>query len=323
MQKCLDSLLSAGGDSVEILIVNDGSKDATQEIAQDYVRRYPSIVRAISQENGGHGEAINTGLKHAQGLYLKVIDSDDWVDTAAYYRILSTLQGFCDAAEPVDLVISNFVYEKSGARHKKVMGYQRVLPEGKILSWNEIRPFPLGKYLLMHSLIYRTQVLRDCKLQLPKHTFYVDNLFAYIPLEQVKTLYYINVDFYRYFIGREDQSVNESVMIKRIDQQLAVNKLMIRHKSLQAIENPQLREQMYHQIEIITAVSNILVLRSASKENLDKTAELWDYIRNHDQDLYRRLRRSFLGIMTNLPGRLGRRLSVGMYRISQKVFGFN
>ena len=86
---------------------------------------------------------------------------------------------------------------------------------------------PIGKYILMHSVIYRTELLRECKLELPKHTFYVDNIFVYKPLPYVKTMYYMDVNFYRYFIGRNDQSVNEEVMIRRIDQQLLVNRLMI------------------------------------------------------------------------------------------------
>ena len=79
----------------------------------------------------------------------------------------------------------------------------------------------------MHSVMYRTKLLRECGLELPKHTFYVDNIFVYHPLPHVKYLYYLNVNFYRYFIGRSDQSVNESVMIGRIDQQLKVNRIMI------------------------------------------------------------------------------------------------
>ncbi len=87
--------------------------------------------------------------------------------------------------------------------------------------------FRKGQYILMHSVIYRTKLLRECGLELPKHTFYVDNLYVYVPLPCVKTLYYMDVDFYRYFIGREDQSVNENVMIRRIDQQIKVNKIMV------------------------------------------------------------------------------------------------
>ena len=102
------------------------------------------------------------------------------------------------------------------------MRYDNVLPQDTIFTWEDIGHFRKGQYLLMHSVIYRTQLLIDCGLELPKHTFYVDNLFVYVPLKHVKNLYYINVDFYRYFIGRQDQSVNERVMIKRIDQQIKV-----------------------------------------------------------------------------------------------------
>ncbi|MBQ3119712.1 MAG: glycosyltransferase family 2 protein, partial [Peptococcaceae bacterium] len=79
MANCIESLL-IGGDDVEILIVNDGSKDGTAQIADAYAAKYPNIIRAVHQENGGHGEAVNAGLRNATGRYFKVVDSDDWVD---------------------------------------------------------------------------------------------------------------------------------------------------------------------------------------------------------------------------------------------------
>ena len=90
-----------------------------------------------------------------------------------------------------------------------------------------ISEFMTGQYILMHSVIYRTALLKECGLALPEHTFYVDNIFVYQPLPHVKKIYYLDVNFYRYFIGRSDQSVNETVMIGRIDQQLRVTKLML------------------------------------------------------------------------------------------------
>ena len=91
MEKCIESLLP-GGDDVEILIVDDGSHDRTAEIADAYEKKYPGIVRAIHQENGGHGEAVNAGIRNATGLYFKVVDSDDWVDLDAYRKILDKLR---------------------------------------------------------------------------------------------------------------------------------------------------------------------------------------------------------------------------------------
>lgn len=322
MKYCIESLLP-GGEDLELLIVNDGSSDKTTEIANEYAKAYPSIIRAIHQINGGHGEAVNTGIKNATGLYLKVVDSDDWVDTRAYLKILNILKEFTNENKSIDMFISNFVYEKEGSKFKKVMKYDDVLPEGKIFTWDDIGKFKKGQYILMHSVIYRTQLLRNCNLVLPKHTFYVDNLFVYVPLKYVKDIYYLNVDFYRYFIGREDQSVNESVMIKRIDQQIKVNKLMIDTVDLQSIENENLYSYMLSYLEIITVVSGILLIRSGTKQNLEKKKELWKYIKEKDIKVYRSLRYGIMGRMLNLPGVPGRKMCIGAYKISQKIVGFN
>ena len=106
------------------------------------------------------------------------------------------------------MFISNFVYEKVGAKHQKVMHYHNSRPEEQVFTWNDIRHMGLNRYFLMHSVIFRTQVLIECGLKLPAHTFYVDNLFVFTPLPYVKVLYYMDVNFYRYYIGRSDQSVS-------------------------------------------------------------------------------------------------------------------
>lgn len=322
MEHCIETLL-AGGEDVEILIVDDGSKDRTAEIADSYAEKYPTIVKAIHQENGGHGEAVNTGIRNATGLYFKVVDSDDWVEEEAYKKILDTLRELSGGKEALDMLVSNFVYEKEGAKHKKVMKYTGILPENKIFSWDDAKRFRKGRYILMHSVIYRTQLLRECGLELPKHTFYVDNIFVYVPLPYVKHMYYLDVDFYRYFIGREDQSVNEKVMIKRIDQQIKVNKIMIEAVELWKLPNRKLRKYMFNYLEIITVVSTIMCIRSGTQENLEKKRELWKYIKEYDIRLFHHLRNGIMGQAMNLPGKGGRKISVAAYKISQKVVGFN
>ena len=126
MEKAISSLLP-GGEEVEILIVDDGSHDRTAEIADEYERRYPGIVRVIHQENGGHGNAVITGLRNATGLYFKVVDSDDWADSEAYPRILETLRAFTN--EPIDMLVSNYIYDKVGVRHKHAVRYRHALPQ--------------------------------------------------------------------------------------------------------------------------------------------------------------------------------------------------
>ncbi len=321
MEHCIETLLP-GGEDVEILIVDDGSKDRTAEIADAYEAKYPDIVRAIHQENGGHGEAVNAGIRNATGLFFKVVDSDDWVDAESYRKILEKLRELAGGKDTLDMFIANYVYEKEGAKHKKVMRCS-ALPKDRMFTWRDVSHFRKGQYILMHSVIYRTQLLRECGLELPKHTFYVDNIYVYTPLPSVKNIYYMDVDFYRYFIGREDQSVNEKVMIGRIDQQIRVNKIMVDEFDLWKIPNRKLRRYMFNYLEIITVISTIMLIRSGTEENLEKKRELWRYIKEKDIRLFHHLRMGILGNTMNLPGKGGRKISVAAYKISQKVVGFN
>ena len=322
MRHAIETLL-AGGEDVEILVVNDGSKDKTADIAAEYQQKYPTIVRAINKENGGHGDAVMTGLKNATGLYFKVVDSDDWVDEECLKRVLAQLRAFTEQKEEIDMLICNYVYDKVGVKHKHVMQYRHAVPQNRVFDWNETR-FKIGEYLLMHSVIYRTQVLRDCGMVLPKHTFYVDNIFVYQPLPYVKSMYYMDLDLYRYFIGRSDQSVNESVMVKRVDQQLRVTRHMIACQDLDALKNEKrLRAYMLHYLSTMMAVSDIFLLLDGSAEAQAKKADLWKYLKeNTKPDVYRAIRYGFGGI-TNLNFPKGDTIVVGCYRIAQKIFKFN
>ena len=321
MRHCIESILP-GGEDVEILIVDDGSTDNTAAIADEYARKYPTIVRAIHQENGGHGEAVNAGIRNATGLYFKVVDSDDWVDEEAYLKILDKLREIAGGSVALDMLLANYVYGKVGVTHKKVMR-QLGFPKDQVFTWSDVRHFYKGHYILMHSVIYRTKLLRECGLELPKHTFYVDNIYVYKPLPFVRTIYYMDVDFYRYFIGREDQSVNEKVMIGRIDQQIRVNKIMLDEVDLNKVTNHKCRKYMINYLEIITVVTTAMLLRSGTEENLQKKRELWKYIKDKDIVLFHRLRNGIMGQTMNLPGKGGRKISVAAYRLSQKVVGFN
>lgn len=325
MQKCIDSLLT-GGEDVEILIVDDGSTDGTAGIADEYAERYPSIVKVIHKENGGHGSGVNAGIENASGLFFKVVDSDDWVLDTAYQKVLETLRMFAGGDQVLDMLVANYVYEKEGEKRKKVIRYKHVLPEKEVFTWKDVHRFHKGQYILMHSVIFRTKLLRDCGLKLPEHTFYVDNLFVYEPLPYVKNMYYLDVNFYRYYIGRADQSVNEKVMIGRIDQQLKVNRLMVDYltsKKQFLSSHRKLRSYMINYLDIITTVSSIMLICSDTEENLEKKNELWKYIKQKDAMLFFKLRYGLLGSCTNLPGKSGRKMTVEGYKLCQRFFKFN
>ena len=330
MEKCVDSLLPCG-DDIEIILVNDGStRDNTAEIADRLAEEHPGIVRAIHKENGGHGSAVNAGLAAAQGYYYKVVDSDDWLDKNAMDVIMPYLREQKSRAEELggnavgtDMVIGNYVYEKVFENSRTVMRYTNVFPTDKEFGWSDVGHFRSSQYLLMHSVIYRTQLLRDMDLKLPEHCFYVDNVFVYVPLPHVQTMRYFDVDMYRYFIGRDDQSVNEKVMLSRIDQQIRVNKIMFDDVKLNEITNEMCRKYMYSYLEIITTISTILAIISGTDENMAKKDELWAYMKEHDEETYKKLRHGVMGQLMNLPGKGGRKVAIGAYKLSQKVVGFN
>ncbi len=322
MHRCIDSLL-IGGDDVEILIINDGSRDGTAEVADAYADRYPGRVRAIHKPNGGHGSTINVGLELARGRYFKVVDSDDWVDPDALAELLVTLKRLDVEGAGVDMVLSNFVYEKEGREKKRAVRYRKALPQARVFGWDEVGKLRKTQYFLMHSILYRTELLREVGLRLPEHTFYVDNIFAYMPLPHVERIYYLDVDLYRYFIGREGQSVAEAVMISRLDQQLRVNRMMTEHAMTDVSAAHPAYRYMTHYLEIVCAVSSTLLLRSGTDEAIVAKEALWRSIREEDPMLHRRLRRGALGQIINLPGKPGRKVTLAAYKAAQWRVGFN
>ena len=323
MHKAIESCLVLGED-VEIIVVDDGSaKDNTLEIGKDFEEQYPTIVKCIHQENGGHGQAVNTGLANATGLYFKVLDSDDWFDTEALKKIAATLRKFKAHGTVLDMFIANYVYDKPSENKQTPIRYTNVMPTNEVFGWDDMKKFLPHQNLLMHSVIYRTQVLRDCKLELPKHTFYVDNIFVYQPLPNVKTLYYADINLYHYYIGREDQSVNEKIMISRIDQQLKVNKIMIDCCDVMALENKNLRRYMIKYLTMICGVTSVMLVKSGTRENLVKRDELWKYFKRKDEKLYKAVNRTLVGMGSQFDGPLGRRTLTAVYSAANRVFAFN
>jgi glycosyltransferase involved in cell wall biosynthesis len=326
MEHCIDTILESGQEEdIEIILVNDGSKDNTGEIADRYAAAHPDIVRVIHQENGGHGEGVNQGLRNAHGMYYKVIDSDDWVDVPAMKRVLRQLSVLAQGEKPLDMMIVNYVYEHVEDNSQYTMQYKNVFPEGQVFTWNDVKHFRISQYMMMHSVIYRTQLLRDCNLVLPKHTFYVDNIFVYQPLPHVETIYYMNEDVYRYFIGRADQSVNEKVMLTRIDQQLRVTKIILDCHKLEDVKKtyPKLEKYMFRYVSMMMAISTILLMMDGSKEALKTRDGLWAYVKELDPALYRKMRTLSLNAPLRLPGPPGRKICISAYRLARKIYKFS
>lgn len=323
LDRCIQSLLP-GGEDVEIIIVNDGSSDKTGEIADKYAQEYPSIVRVVHKENGGHGSGVNTGLREATGAFFKVVDSDDRLMEAGLKEIITFLKETVESGHSLDMLLSNYVYDKKDSKRKFTMKPKGV-QENTFLEWKDIQHIKKYHYILMHSIIYRTQLLRDCKLELPEHTYYVDNIFAFQPLPHVKSIYYKDIDLYWYFIGREDQSVNEDNVIRQIDQYIRVVKIMtqIYHDSKEADTDPNCLEYMLDYLEIVLTITCTFLSIHPTQVELDKKRDLWQAIEEIDADTAKELHHRTSLILTNLPGKAGCHVSKQIYRACSNVLGLN
>ena len=324
MDKCIKTLLS-GGEDMEIIIVDDGStKDNTAEIADNYAKENPSIVKVIHQENGGHGEGVNQGMRNATGLYYKVVDSDDWVNEEALKKVLNKIREFKENDALVDMILCNYVYEYADGKKPRVVNYKNVFPIDKVFAFDDAKKFKKSQFIAMHTVIYRTQILKDIKLELPKPTFYVDNIFVYTPLPHINSMYYMNEDLYRYFIGRADQSVNESVIMKRIDQHLRVAEIIFKAYDIREIEkkSKKLARYMTDYVSIMMGITSIFLIKIGTKEALEKKKNLWNELKEKDAKLYKDCRHRIEGL-TGSNSKISMGFCKFIYNIARKILKFN
>lgn len=224
IKQTLDSLIcDEYMDKLEVLVIDDGSKDDTAAIAKTYEDRYPGTFRVVSKENGGHGSALNKGIELATGKYYRPLDADDWVDTAALKAVIAEME-----AHDADMVLTNFkkVYEKtqktenvriSNVWNRKQIDEGKAVPKPgrKVLIYGQVYDFDkelfdYSKQYLFHFVSYRTQILKDNNIRFDEHVFYDDMEYDIFPLPYVKTVLPIDRYLYQYRLEREGQSVDQS-----------------------------------------------------------------------------------------------------------------
>ncbi len=326
LRKCLDSLLTAGEDG-EIIVVNDGSTDDTSKIAHEYQVEYPSIVKVVDKQNGGHGSGVNTGLKNATGLYFKVVDSDDWLDTEGLKILLETIKSHKNQNSLPDLYVANLVKEMVEEGKQKVIKLKKYFPKDQICGWDKVKKFRLMDCMIMHNLVYKTEILRSYGLLLPEHTFYVDNIVAYSPLFCVKSLYYLDIDLYRYYIGRSDQSVTAENITKRYRQQIRVMENMVFAHKYEDIKR-LLKGQKRYMLHYLSQIMSLTVMFTTSgkdnkKERKADLKAMWKKIKDGDRKMYGFLyHRSITGGINWLPFGSQGKITWLCYKIVCRVLGY-
>lgn len=231
LKRCLDSLLynEKINNKIEVIVVNDGSKDSSLSIARKYEKTYKDIVKVIDKENGGHGSTINSGLKKASGKFFRVIDSDDWVNIDDFALYVNELEKLNE-----DMIITNYSREHISTGESIPVTYEKYIDYDKTYM-TETFDFDKLKdmYFGMANITYKTEVLRESKLFLDEKTYYVDMEYIILPLLHVKTFRYIKYDIYRYFIGRADQSINSKNYVRHsADHEKVVRRLIEFNKTV-------------------------------------------------------------------------------------------
>jgi len=235
LDKCITSFIHKEVlDKLDIIIVNDGSKDKTEEVAQKYCDLYPNSVRLFNQENKGHGGALNTGCAAAVGKYLKVIDADDWVETQNLPEFLRLLE-MCDS----DVVLTHhYTINISTNEVKKWKSYPSEF--GKAYTFEQIMSDwkSFDRSLTFHGITYSTEFYHKYGMKLSEHVFYEDHEFATVPCCYAKTITPFDLFIYDYRIGDVQQSVSDENQLKRISHtETVLKRFMKEYGTLKLKEN--------------------------------------------------------------------------------------
>lgn len=212
LHRCLDSLVLNDEQlmsQLEVLVVNDGSKDNSSAIAHEYETKYPDTFRVIDKENGNYGSCINRGLKEATGKYIKILDADDWFDAEEFSRYLEELKH-----ADVDMVLTPFKTYREGVDVVS-LSTQPNIQEGTVLDFQTYSSMKMFRYS-MHMITYRTSLLREMNYRQTEGISYTDTEWTHIPQYEVKTFMWMPYAVYCYRIGREGQTMNPSVLAKNI-----------------------------------------------------------------------------------------------------------
>ena len=245
LPRCLESLVKAQrADSLDVLVVNDGSKDNSLEVAQQYAFRYPTIIHVIDKPNGNYGSTINAALPVAEGKYVKVLDSDDWFDT-------KVLDAFIDAAESTDADMLVTHFSQIGANVTEVIRYNTMGREpyeyGKVYELDNVLKDGYIRFFLMHALAYRTELLRSIGYRQTEGVSYTDTEWACYPTFYAKTVCFLDLNLYQYNLDREGQTMAPEVLMKSVRQLQTVTDAMLNYYEAHAADLSPVRRKWMEQ----------------------------------------------------------------------------
>lgn len=287
LRRCIDSLLIPEIDKLEIIIVNNASTDSTPEIAQEYYNKYPNSIKVINIDvNGHYGKAVNHALKNATGKYFKLLDADDWYDTKGLSTFVNVL-----SHSDVDLIITNVSIEYANGKKAKHIIAKNV-EYGKIIKrgTNEFKKIDFYANIGMHKIAYKTSILHNMHFSMTENIPYVDNEYAYYPFKYINSVLFINTILYKYFIGREGQTINQSSMVKNSLSLLKViTKMLDQYTETSLSYENQLFSTLYLRNTLALYYHTKLIVQGNDKKENEKLKELDTLVKIKGNKLYKLL----------------------------------
>lgn len=270
-------------DRIEVIIVNDGSQDGTEQKARYYQEKYPESVRLINKTNGGHGSAINRGIREAKGKYFRTLDGDDWLESEHLRALVERMDDL-----NADIILSNYSNCYDNGKVEVIDDFPRLI-KGKTYTFDELQP--LVEWMRNCTVIYRTELLQAHDIQLDEKCFYVDAEYALYPIPYVNTIFYAKEFLYCYRLGRTEQSVSRENRQRLIADGKRVSESLIKYYA--SVKN-QLTEckKLYFAEGIATHCLfhfKSLMMFPASKEKKEEIRSFEIMIRENVPEAYEKM----------------------------------
>ncbi|MBP5216625.1 MAG: glycosyltransferase family 2 protein [Bacilli bacterium] len=322
---CLGSLLIGLDEELEVIVVNDGSKDKTSEIAHSYAEKYP-FIQVVDKENGGHGSGVNVGIEKATGLYFKVLDSDDALDKEGLLYLLSFIKKHRSENNLPDLYLTDFLSLSPTSDRRIVTSLKKRFKRvDEVIGYDQVKRIRPEQYFMMHMTFVKTSLLQKDNVRLLEHCFYEDNEFMINVLLRTKTLCYLDKPIYLYSVGREGQSVSKSKMAKNYNQQLRVMNRCIDIANTEALKQLDKRHRriVVHELESICYLTYIDVHIEHDKIKRKDYRQFIRDFRERDKPLFMKIYHRTCMVLLNMILPPLRRAVVGTgYKLFSRKLGW-
>ncbi|MCR4564065.1 MAG: glycosyltransferase [Clostridiales bacterium] len=288
VENYLDKCLSSFSDDrlrgkVQVIVVNDGSKDGTLNIAEGYKNRYPDIFEIVDKENGGHGSAVNVAIEKARGKYFRIVDGDDWVNTENTVSLISYMESaesdmIIDCKREVDMLSGDSVFFPlpAGVTPDREYEFKTICGDRDVYA-----------NIMIHTASVKTSILQQNNIRVLEGVFYEDIEYVIKATARVKTAVFKNLEIYQYLVGNANQSVSLTNYVKRYSQHSLVTNELISFASDFECEK-EIREYLINRVSLLinTNINISLLYNENRKEGRILAREFRENLKEKNSVLY-------------------------------------